>query len=143
MKTLARTVLVWFVLLAIPFQGFAAAAMSCAHGKAPAAAGPAASPMASGDKHATKPSCHGEAGQLASQAGSAHEGADGADADDQPHQKKCGNCSACSVGAAMAPAASACPPDCCPCSCCPSAAPARVAVADPDLPERPPRALLA
>lgn len=143
MKTLARTLLVWFVLLAIPFQGFAAAAMTCAHGMAPVAAGPAVAPLASAplaSAPAAKPPCHGEAAELATQSASVHDTAGG---DDQPHQKKCGNCSACSVGAAMAPASSPCPADCCPCSCCQAAAPARVAVADPDLPERPPRTLLA
>ncbi|NNG23304.1 hypothetical protein [Telluria aromaticivorans] len=137
MKTLARTLLVWFVLLAIPFQGFAAAATACAHGMAPGAATPSTIPKHEGhDGHAAKPPCH----QQAAQAGSQHDAGGG---DAQPHQEKCGNCSACSVGAAMAPASSGPSPDCCPCSCCPCAAPARVAAIDPELPERPPRTLLA
>lgn len=138
MKTLARTLLVWFVLFAIPFQGFAAAATACTHGMAPGTAAPSTMSKHKGQHgHAAKPPCHQ---QVVAQADSQHDATGG---DEQPHQKKCGNCSACSVGAAMAPASPGSSPDCCPCSCCPSAAPARVAAIDPELPERPPRTLLA
>jgi hypothetical protein len=122
---LLRSLLVWFVLVAVPFQGFAAAAMRCAHGVAGAASSASQGPDAT-------PPCH----QGAAQAGAPDDGA-------QAQDKKCGNCAACSVGAAIAPAASAAAPDCCPCSRCPSGAAGRIALADPDLPERPPRPLLA
>lgn len=129
---LARTLVVWFVLLAVPFQGFAAAAMTCARGMsaAPAAHG-APSQAASHHGDEAKPPCHQQA--------AAQQVPD----DGEPHQETCGNCAACSVGAAIAPAALSASPDCCPCSCCPGAAQARVAAIDPDLPERPPRPLLA
>ncbi|RZA33324.1 MAG: hypothetical protein EOP92_21470 [Lysobacteraceae bacterium] len=136
MKTLVRTLLVWFVLLAVPFQGFAAAAMTCAHGVSTASAGAPA-----------QPPCHGDGAQ-AGKHGAGHaliqdSGQDsGHDDASSSHQTSCGNCSACSVGAAMAPASNAQAPSCCPCSCCPCAAPAPVALADPDLPERPPRTSL-
>ncbi|VXB12045.1 conserved exported hypothetical protein [Massilia sp. 9I] len=124
---LVRTLLVWLVLLAVPFQGFAAAAMTCAHGMASSSAKHAA-------KHEAKAPCHGDA---AANAAADDDGAGG------PQHKKCGNCAACSVGTAMAPASSPAAPDCCPCSCCPAAASARVSASDPDLPERPPRHALA
>lgn len=133
MKTLARTLLVWFVLLAVPFQGFAAAAMRCAHGTGPAVAAQGAGPHG----HAAKPPCHQQAAQ-ASQAAGQHDAGEEA-----PQQEKCGNCAACSVGAAIAPASPLAAPDGCPARRGPAASVARLAAADPDLPERPPRALLA
>lgn len=125
MNTLVRTLLVWLVLLAVPFQGFAAAAMTCAHGMPPATQA----------QQEAKPPCHGEA-KVAARGDIEGEGA-------QSHDKKCGNCAACSVGAAMAPGAKVQAPDCCPCRSCPAASPPRIAAADPDLPERPPRLNLA
>lgn len=140
-NTLVRTLLVRFVLLAVPFQGFAAAAMSCAHGVAAASANePARSAAKLAAEPATTPPCHGDAAQAGAhtdaQDDAQHEAA-------SSHQQSCGNCSACSVGAAMAPASGSQAPSCCPCNCCPPAAPARLALADPDLPERPPRTTLA
>lgn len=125
MKTVLRTLLVWLVLLAVPFQGFAAAAMTCAHGMGAVTAGQEA-----------KAPCHGHAAQAA------HDTAQNAMQDDDSghaQHKKCGNCAACSVGTAMAPATQAAAPDCCPCSCCPGARQVQIGAADPDLPERPPR----
>jgi len=123
-NTLLRTLLVWLVLLAVPFQGYAAAAMTCAHGTGAVPA-----------KQEARAPCHGhgQAVQVSAQ-GAMQDHADG-----HAQHKKCGNCAACSVGTAMAPATRAAAPDCCPCNCCPSSAPARLAAADPDLPERPPR----
>lgn len=129
MKTVLRTLLVWLVLLAVPFQGFAAAAMTCAHGMGVAPAGQEA-----------KAPCHGHAAQTMDR--TARTAAqDHAQATDDGHaqHKKCGNCAACSVGTAMAPATQAAAPDCCPCNCCPCASQAAIGAADPDLPERPPR----
>ncbi|KFI05648.1 hypothetical protein JN27_19430 [Massilia sp. BSC265] len=148
-KTLVRTLLVWFVLLAVPFQGFAAAAMTCAHGVGTAPANETARHLATHvAKAAAKPPCHGDAAQAgqhpATHAATQAAATDGAqDEAASSHQQSCGNCSACSVGAAMAPASNRQAPSCCPCCCCPSAAPERVALADADLPERPPRTILA
>jgi len=113
---LARTLLVWFVLLAVPFQGYAAAAMACAHGIGHAAR--VATPPC--HQAAEKPDAHAPAGD-----------------------KKCGNCAACSVGAAIAPALLETARDDCPRGPRPLGACARITVFDPDLPERPPRSNLA
>lgn len=113
---LARTLLVWFVLLALPFQGYAAAAMACAHGFNPVAQPAQASPP-----------CHG----------AAH------DEDAQPVHEKCGNCAACSVGAAIAPALPDTAAPACPRGPCPSTPVAPLAAFNPDLPDRPPRPSLA
>lgn len=140
MKTLVRTLLVWFVLLAIPFQGIAAAAMPCAHGMAPASSGAPAQPPCHGEGAQAGKHADNQADNQAASHAMSHATPDSAHDDgSSSHQKSCGNCSACSVGAAMAPASGNPGPSCCPCSCCPSAAPARLALADPDLPERPPR----
>jgi hypothetical protein len=129
-NTLVRTLLVWLVLVAVPFQGLASAAMRCAHGIAPAG-------QQQAHRHEAKPPCHAQAAQEQARLETPGEAAG------QSHDQKCGSCAACSIGTAMAPASTTCPPDCCPCSCCPGAAPGRVAQGDPDLPERPPRVLLA
>lgn len=123
MKTIVRTLFVWLLLLAIPFQGFAAAAMTCAHGMGGAPA-----------EQAARAPCHGQASQAP-----AHD----AGGDGHTQDKKCGQCAACSMGTAIAPATPAAAPDCCPCSSCPCARPVAIGTADPDLPERPPRAILA
>ncbi|MFC0254037.1 hypothetical protein [Massilia consociata] len=134
-KTLARTLLVWLVLLAIPFQGFASAAMlACAHGEAKAAAR-----TADHHAHATTPPCHESSGQ----AEHAQAAASQDDGGQHGQHGSCGNCAACSVGATMAPAPHTPLKPCCPCSCCPATAPASVAAFDPDLPDRPPRTALA
>ncbi|MET0983727.1 MAG: hypothetical protein ABWY02_16595 [Telluria sp.] len=144
MNTILRSLIVWLVLLAVPFQGFASAAMlACGPGHAaPAGLAPDvhhgmhdgvhnAAPDMSGHDHAAmthnmmhdSPGEHGAPGH-----GNGH---------------TCSACSACSIGAAIAPTvlpalAAHAPP-------LPS-----VAVADRHppsvhlaLPERPPRPLLA
>jgi len=121
---LARTLLVWFVLLALPFQGFAAAALRCAHGVGHA---PATVQIAD----AAVPPCHEEV-QTEAQ-----------DSDTQLEQGKCGNCAACSVGALIAPAVKPAAPGAAPPGPCPPAAVDAIAAFDPDLPERPPRLLYA
>jgi hypothetical protein len=124
---LARTLLLWFVLLAVPFQGYAAAAMACAHGVGQASM---AAAHHGGD---AKPPCHE----------TAHEQAPGDDDGAQAGHKKCGNCAACSVGAAIAPACLDTAGDTFPRGPCPMGASPRIAACDPDLPERPPRSHLA
>jgi hypothetical protein len=108
-----RIVIVWFALLAVPFQGFAAAAaFGCAHGTShkPAAA------MQHG--HA----CHHHDAAKASH-----------------HDGKCSNCAACCVGVAIAPPvlAVATPPTASSRLVMADAGP--VPSVDPDHPERPPR----
>jgi len=134
-NTLLRTLTLWLVLLAVPFQGFASAAMlGCATGHmAPA---PAA-PTAAGMDHAQHGMHGGEHHAMgAPDAGDGHSM--------QHHgNAKCGACSACSIGAAIAPA---------PVPAVPVHAPPRLAApfsagllpsVDLALPERPPRSLLA
>ncbi len=117
---LARTLLVWFVLLAVPFQGYAAAAMACAHGVGQ-------------PERVTTPPCHGSAQK--------------ADADSQAGHKKYGNCggncAACSVGPAIAPALPDTGGSERPRGPRPASTPAPIAAVDPDLPDRPPRHRLA
>jgi len=137
-----RTVILWLVLLAVPFQGFASAAvLGCITGHggqmppAPATSMPA---HAQHDIHAMHDMHGGE-----------HHAMPALDAGDDHHamqhhgNAKCGACSACSLGASMAPAAI---------PALPVHAPPRVAAlfaagalpsVDLDLPERPPRFVLA
>ncbi len=127
MKTLARTLLVWFVLLALPFQGYAAAAMACAHGVGQVSA------AATHQGSAASPPCHASAQK---QSPSQDEGAQSGD-------KTCSSCAACSVGAAITPAGIATAAEGCPRGPCPACVPTRIGAVDPDLPERPPRLNLA
>lgn len=87
MKLLIRSLLVWLLLLAVPFQGFASATMLlCAP---PATAAPA---------H------HDHAAMLAAQAaGHQHQG-DAPASHDHHAGAKCGQTGACCVGAAIPPA---------------------------------------
>lgn len=82
MTVVLRSLLLWLVLLAVPFQGYAAAAMPCA--PAIAAAAQAAT--------------HDHAAMLASQHASPHETDQAAH-----HGGKCGNAAACCSAAALAP----------------------------------------
>jgi len=87
---LLRTVLVWLLLLALPYQGFASAGMLCAPA-APAAAAPM--PDGSHD-HAAMMHDHAamaDTPQHGHSDGSAHSPA------------KCGGVAACCIGAALAP----------------------------------------
>jgi hypothetical protein len=87
-----RTLIVWLTLLAVPFQGFASAAMlPCA----PAAPAPA---MQTAHVH------HAMHAMTAHQhdAAAVHAHHDG-DKKHSTHHAKCGNCAACCVGAAMFP----------------------------------------
>jgi len=119
---LARSLLVWLMLLALPFQGMASAAMlSCAHGSTPAA-------VAGAEGH-----CHEQAAQPAADP----------HADVHDHDGRCSACADCCIGAALAPAPAV--------MAAPSAPPAMFAsfalhhpaAVDLDLPERPPRFPLA
>jgi len=125
-------VLVWLMLLALPFQGVASAAMSgCAHGTP-------AQQHALGAPALQEGHCHSEEMQAAPpEHGPGHQSA-GHDRDGS-----CSACAACCLGAAMAPPAklAAAPPDA-PTRFLPAALGPLPAV-DLDLPERPPRFPLA
>lgn len=136
MKHVVRSLLVWLMLLALPFQGIASAAMlSCAHGTMRAAAPAAASAMQH-DMPAADGHCDAEADRTAS-AASHHDGAA------HDHDGRCSACADCCIGALLAPAPAlpATPPD------APAiahhAAAGRLAAVDLALPERPPRFALA
>jgi hypothetical protein len=122
-KAILRTLIVWLALLAVPFQGFASAAMlSCA--PPPATAHHQAAAGHHGMQQATQ-SHHCDDGQAAQQ------------------KAKCSHCAACCVGTALVPSAlSAIAPH----SRITTAIPADagpVPSVDLDHPERPPRFLRA
>jgi hypothetical protein len=125
--------MLWLVLLAVPFQGFAAATMlPCA----PAKAAPAHADHAThhgGPHHAmSHEASHGH--------GLVHEGS----AAHQHHADgKCASCSACCVGAAMAPAALASFAVMAPPSLSVPFDAGHVPSVHPPVPERPPSAFLA
>ena len=123
------------MLLALPFQGLASAAMlSCAHGSQQM---PMQMPMqtpADSQQMAPDGHCHDD---MAPAAAPAHH----ADHDQASHDHdgRCSACAACCIGAAMAPAplVAAAPPSS-PQLVVPAAS-ARLLTVDLDLPERPPR----
>ena len=110
MNTFLRALIVWLVLLAVPFQGFASAAMlACGSGHGGPAAPdaphahtavnttPHAAPHA--DPHADPHDMPGHDHASMPQAGH-----DGQDAPGHGKAHACSACSACSIGAAIAPA---------------------------------------
>ncbi|WP_145647297.1 hypothetical protein [Pseudoduganella lurida] len=97
MKALLRTLLLWFLLAGIPFQGFASATMLfCGPQPAPPAA--PAMPMPDGP--------HDHAAMLAAQA---HEASTHHDSGTGHSHAKCASAAACCAGAALAPALPAAP----------------------------------
>ncbi len=145
MKLIHRSLLVWLLLLALPFQGFAAAGMLA---RGPSMSMPmhelvdahAATPMAKAmEEHGGHCAGHAQqAGQL--HAGQQH---DAPPQQDGHHGGKAGACADCCAGAAMAPAVLPAlvlaPPHF-------ISIPFRaghVPSVDPALPERPPRTALA
>ena len=132
MKTLPQTVLntllVWLLLLAVPFQGFASATMLlCA---------PMTVQTVDAGMHAM-PAGHDHQAMLAAQAGS--DDAAGSAATDHHATSKCNSCASCYLGAAMAPAHPAffaVVPQ--PCTAQP-VEPTFIAMVDLALPERPPQ----
>ena len=136
MKPIVRYLLVWLMLLALPFQGIASAAMlSCVQGAmqhpAPAAAMTAMQhDAAMGEGH-----CHEQEPVLSAPA--SHHG------DAHGHDGRCSACADCCIGAALAPAPA-------PAVAAPDAraifhhaAAGHLAAVDLALPERPPRFPLA
>jgi hypothetical protein len=123
-KAIIRSLIVWVVLLAVPFQGFASAAMlGCA---------PATPAKATGHHAAMADAAHAHHGTHQMVAG------DDAHTPGQ-HDSKCSNCASCCLGAAIAPTTVA--------AVTMHAAPTLsvpfddgpLPSVDPDHPERPPR----
>jgi hypothetical protein len=128
-NSIARTLLVWLLLLALPFQAFASASML-----------PSAARAAMSVHAAELPPCHQQMMDFAVKAPphDSHAGDSGLD-----HKNKCGSAAACCVGAAIVsglPAMPALPP------------PGTVSIpfraghlpsVDPVLPERPPSTIFA
>lgn len=135
MNAILRTLIVWLVLLALPFQGFAAAAVQPCDGIAVPGAAPAIHSMAGAGMQHDHASMHHHASmQHASQ--DAHHHASHAAA-------KCGCCPACVAGPALAPAALAhVALQSVPSAAIPFDA-GRLPSIHPSLPERPPRTVLA
>jgi hypothetical protein len=133
-NSLFRSLILWLALLAVPFQGFAAAAMlPCAP-----AAGAHAMQMTAGAHHdhaaMLKHARQEQGGHAASDSGAGHGHHAGA---------KCGTCAACCIGAAMASA-----PDLAVASIAPQSVSipfhaGHLPTVHPTLPERPPRPSLA
>jgi Protein of unknown function (DUF2946) len=125
MSALVRTLIVWLALLALPFQGFASAAML------PCASMPAAHHQRN---HVLAGGQHNAMGEHAHHGGTPKHTHDHA---------KCGSCTACCASAAMAPPrAAGVFPHRAPATAVPFHA-AHVPSVDLDLPERPPRTLRA
>ena len=105
MNTILRSLIVWLVLLAVPFQGFASAAMlACGAGHA--------TPAQAAMPHVGHAMTHGMAGHDMSghdmaahdHASMAHAASSQPDTFDHGGAHLCSACSACSIGAAIAPA---------------------------------------
>ncbi len=125
------------MLLAIPFQGIASAAMlACAHDVVNnAAQGTQQAAHAAPHQDAASSPCH-ETQKM-------HDGSHDLAQDAHDHDGNCSACAACCMGAAMAPAASLNPPAPALTSALLVAATGRLAAVDLALPERPPRFPLA
>ncbi|MGF6181463.1 hypothetical protein ABIB42_002476 [Massilia sp. UYP32] len=133
MKYSVRLLFVWLMLLAIPFQGIASAAMlACAH-DAPQGTQQAA--------HATPH--HDAASSPCHETQKMRDGASDLAQDTHDHDGNCSACTVCCMGAAMAPAASLDPPAPSLAKALLVAATGRLAAVDLALPERPPRFPLA
>ena len=130
MKFFVKSLIVWLMLVAIPFQGFASASMLlCAPLQLPA---PALEMTASMDHdHHAMVMDHGAAAPT-----------DGHDAADHHDGGKCNTCASCCFGAAMAPAGIARLPAGSPQLAAFHFEPGHVARVDLALPERPPQTSL-
>lgn len=115
------------MLLAIPFQGIASAAMlACAHDA------PQAAHATTAHHDAASSPCHEMQDTTPDLAQDAHD-----------HDGSCSACAACCMGAAMAPATGVAPPAPSLATALLIAATGRLAAVDLALPERPPRFPLA
>jgi len=123
------------MLLAIPFQGIASAAMlACAHDAGHDAAQATQQAAYAPEHHhdAASSPCHEMQDKMPDLAQDAHD-----------HDGSCSACAACCMGAAMAPAAGIAPPPPSLATTLLVAATGRLAAVDLALPERPPRFPLA
>ncbi|MFC5458869.1 hypothetical protein [Massilia niabensis] len=139
MNTILRSLIVWIVLLAVPFQGFASAAMlACGPGHAAPATVPVpdAGQMHDGAAHGA---AHGMSHDMSGHDHAAMAQAVQDDAPEHDSAHACSACSACSIGAAIAPAVPpALPVHAAPLLSIPFAD-GHVPSVDLALPERPPR----
>lgn len=126
MNTVLRSLFVWLLMLALPFQGVAAARMLPAANTPAAMAAAHAVPMAQGCHH-----MHAAHAAHANQASGADHG-----------DKHRGTCAGCCIGVALAPAPLV-PPAFPPPSVAIPFRAGHVASVDPTLLERPPRLLAA
>jgi hypothetical protein len=128
-KSTVRLLLVCFLMLALPFQAFAAASMRLpvAHPIMQVAASVPQAPAAQ------LPPCHRQMEMAAATAKPADDGHAG-----QHAQGKCGSCTACNVGAAMAPGLPAAPALAPPSTASIPFRAGHLPSVDPVLPERPP-----
>lgn len=130
MKPVLRTLFVWLLLLALPFQGVAAARMLPFVGKplatvsAPAAASATTSAHSCHDMHMAAADHHPDQGK------------------DQDKSRPHGACADCCIVVAPVPAPLV-PPACAPPSWAIPFRAGHVPSVDPALPERPPRLLVA
>ena len=105
MNTILRSLIVWLVLLAVPFQGFATAAMlgcGSGHGAPATLAAPAAAQMHTAVLRTAQAGPHDMSGH--DHATLAHSDHDQQNAPGHGNAHACSACSACSIGAAIAPA---------------------------------------
>jgi hypothetical protein len=100
-RAILRTLILWLVLLAVPFQGAASAAMlACAPATA---ATPAAAGAASAHDHHAMMAAAGAGHDHHAMMASADNGSDTGAPSDHHSGAKCGTCAVCCIGAAMAP----------------------------------------
>lgn len=136
MTKLVRLMLVWLMLLAIPFQGIASAAMlSCVHDAPGAPSHTAGAVPAS----ASAGHCH----DAAPQATPAMHHADAASHDGHDHDSRCSACAVCCMGAAIAPLPAVAGAPAAAALLHVATANHRLPAVDLALPERPPRPSLA
>ena len=146
MNTILRSLIVWLVLLAVPFQGFASAAM-LACGPEHATPAGVTVPDAAHGHDAVHGASHGAAHAAAQDmsghdhASTAHDGPDKPDSSEHANGHACSACSACSIGAAIAPAVLPALAVHAPALLTAPFADGHVPSVDLALPERPPRPL--
>lgn len=141
-KILLKSLIVWLMLLTVPFQGFASATMLfCAPIQTPAAATTAAGVPAAGHDHQAMLMEQG-ARHAASNPSADHHDTSSASAAGHHDGAKCNSCATCCFGASMTPSqASRMPVEAQQFAAIPFEI-GFVPTVDPALPERPPQASL-
>jgi hypothetical protein len=128
-KSVLHSLLVWFVLLAVPFQGIASATTLPCASRAPGAPHAQAAMPAAGKSPGDDHCVHGHA---STKVATGHDG-----------HAKCGACAACCAGAAIAAGLPAPPVAAGVVAVTPAPDAGYLPSVDPVLPERPPRPALA